>query len=223
MCPDMVEASTFKDALINLFMTLYVVNHASRWGTVDGRVKLQKLLYAVERELTTKNLRGPSFVFYKWDYGPWSPEAQVDLDLLARNNLVTEDKERHRIEPTTQGMKLIQNSESVIKRNREIFDLVDSVISSIVDYRSWQLREVVYGTPLPGKVPIEKVAKGEVVLTPVDEQRAFKFFLIDNDWLDTVALKTSKEFHELVAQIPEKPRIDDYTPIATLRKQYRLK
>jgi len=215
MCPNMVEASTFKDALVNLFMTLYVVHHASKWGIVDGRVKLMKLLYFVEEELTKRNMRGPSFIFYKWHYGSWSPEAQVDLELLARNRLVAEDMERHIIEPTGEGLRLIQNSDPIIKRNREILQLVDQAIARNVDYRSWQIREVSYGTPALGKkkVLIQSISKGEVVLSPVDEEHAFKFFLVDDDWLDQIAMKVSSGFRELVEQVKEKPDLTDYAPI----------
>jgi len=214
-----------KDALINLFLMLYAVCEASKRGIVDGRIKLQKLLYVVEQELTKRNIRGPSYIFYKWDYGPWSPEAQIDLDLLVRSRLVTEDEKSHRIEPTKEGLKLVRDSDKIINRNRNILDLIDRAISSTVDYKSWQLRAATYGTPVLGrdKVLIEKVTKGEIVLSPIDEQQAFKFFLVDDDWLDAIAFSTSCEFHRLVAQVSEKPDLSDYVPVTEIRKRHGLK
>jgi uncharacterized protein YwgA len=221
----MVKVPSDKDALVNQFLTLYVVEKASKCGVVDGRVKLMKLLYKVEEELTKRNIRGPSFVFYKWNYGPWSPEAQIDLELLGQNGLVTEDKQVHRIEPTSQGLSLVQSSDHIIKRNRDIFDVMDRVVSSNVDYKSWQLRSETYGTPLLGKdkILIEKVEKGEVVLSPVEEQRAFKFFLVDDDWLDMIATSMSEDFHKLVEQVLEKPNLNDYVPMTLYRKEHGLK
>jgi hypothetical protein len=55
----MVDVPSRKDALVNMFTTLYVVSEASRRGVVDGRVKLMKLLQKVEEELTKKNLEKP--------------------------------------------------------------------------------------------------------------------------------------------------------------------
>lgn len=220
----MVDIPSSKDALVNLFMTLYVIFEATKRGEIDGRVKLMKLLQKVEEELTKKNLRGPSFVFYKWKHGAWSPEAQIGLQLLTESGLVSEDPTTHLIMPSRRGVELINKSHDVTEKNHELLEIVNRVLASHVQYKSYQLKALTYGTPsLEGeKKLIEQITQGEVVLKPVPEEKASKFFLIDDDWLDKVAFSSSREFHELVTQIDEKPNLSDYKPLSLVRKEHGL-
>lgn len=52
----MVDISSYKDALVNQFLVLYIILEASKHEIIDGRVKLMKLLYKVEEELTKRNI-----------------------------------------------------------------------------------------------------------------------------------------------------------------------
>jgi hypothetical protein len=221
----MVDIPSPKDALVNLFMTLYVIFEATKRGEIDGRVKLMKLLQKAEEELTKKSMRGPSFVFYKWRHGAWSPEAQIGLQLLTGNGLVSEDKTMHLIMPTVRGIELINNSRNIIEKNRELLDIVNRVLASHVQYKSYQLRALTYGTPSleDARKLIEQIKQGEVVLKPTPEEKASKFFLVDDDWLDRVAMSVSSEFQELLQQVDEKPKLSDYRSLSLLRKDYGLR
>ena len=220
----MVNVPPRKDVLVNLFITLYAVFEASRRGVVDGRVKLMKLLQKAEEELTKKNMRGPSFKFYKWKYGAWSHEAQFDHDLLTKRRLLSEDKEGHVIEVTTEGREIINSSRQIIERNREIMDVIDRALASHVQYKSWQLRDLTYATSVLGRERkrMEQITMGEVVLSPVEEEKASRFFLVDDDWLDMIAMSVSEEFRQLLEQVPEKPDLTQYEPIVSLRTEYGL-
>jgi len=221
----MVDVPPSKDVLVNLFITLYAVSEASRRGVVDGRVKLMKLLQKVEEELTKKNMRGPSFKFYRWRYGAWSPEAQFDLQLLTRNGLLSEDQSSHLIELTNDGCQMVCNSRRIIEKNREIMDVTNRVLASHVGYESWQLKALTYATSVLGrdKKRMEDVPMGELVLSPVTEEKASRFFLVDDEWLDMIAMTMSEEFRALVQQVPEKPDLNEYTPLVLLRKEYGLR
>jgi hypothetical protein len=220
----MVDVPSAKDALVNFFITHYVIFEATKRGEIDGRVKLMKLLQKAEEELTKKGMRGPSFVFYKWEHGAWSPEAQLDLELLTNSGLVSEDKERHQINPTKDGIELITASREIIEKNRELLEIVNRTLASHVSYRSWQLKTLTYGTPsLEGdRKLIGDIAKGEVVLRPVEESKASKFFLVDDDWLDKLSMIASKEFRDLVNEVQEKPDLTQYVPLSSLRREYGL-
>ena len=220
----MVDVPTSKDVLVNLFITLYAVSEASRRGVVDGRVKLMKLLQKAEEELGKKNMRGPSFKFYKWKYGAWSPEAQFDREVLTRRGLLSEDEEGHVIEITTEGREIIDSSRKIIEKNREIMDVINRALASHVQYKSWQLRDLTYATSVLGreKRRMEQTTIGEVVLSPIEEEKASKFFLVDDEWLDMIATSVSEEFRQLLEQVPEKPDLTQYEPIASLRTEYGL-
>jgi len=220
----MVDVPPRKDVLVNLFITLYAVSEASRRGVVDGRVKLMKLLQKAEEELTKKNMRGPTFKFYKWKYGAWSPEAHFDRDLLTKRGLLSEDKESHVIEITTEGREIINSSRHIIEKNREIVEVIDRALASHVQYKSWQLRDLTYGTSVlgPERKRMEQTTMGEVVLSPVEEEKASRFFLVDDEWLDMIAMSVSEELRHLLQQVPEKPDLTQYEPIASLRTEYGL-
>jgi hypothetical protein len=220
----MVDAPSPKDALVNLFTTLYVIFESTKRGEIDGRVKLMKLLQKAEEELTKRRMRGPSFVFYKWKHGAWSPEAQKDLELLVESGLVSDNQEKHQIMLTRLGYEVIDKSQDLIKRNRELLEIVGQILTSHIQYKSYQLKALTYGTPsLEGeKKLIGQIEQGEIVVKPIEESEASKFFLVDEDALDRIAISSSKEFHEFVAQIAEKPDINQYKPLSDVRREHGL-
>lgn len=220
----MVDVPSAQDALVNLFMTLYAVYEGSKRGEIDGRVKLMKLLQRVEEELTKKGMRGPSFVFYKWTHGAWSPEAQFDMGLLRDKGLISENKELHQITLTSAGQHVIDKSKSAIQKNRELFDVVNRVLASDIEYKSWELRAITYATPsLEGeKKRIGEIEKGKIVLSPLAHEKASKAFMIDDVWQDMLSDLFSEKLHELIEETSEKPNPQDYIPLSTLRSKHGL-
>lgn len=220
----MVDVPSPQDALVNLFLTLYTVYEASKRGEVDGRVKLMKLLQRTEEELTKKRLRGPSFVFYKWEHGAWSPEAQFDMQLLREREFISENEELHQITVTRAGRDIVDKSKDAIQINRQLFDLVDRVLASNVQYKSWELRAITYATPSleADRKLIGEIEKGKIVLSPVTREEASKVFLIEDKWLGMMSDFFSEEIHELIEEIPEKPNPKDYAPLSALRSRHGL-
>jgi hypothetical protein len=220
----MVDVPPVQDALVNLFMTLYAVSEGSKRGEIDGRVKLMKLLQRIEEELTKKGMRGPSFVFYKWEHGAWSPEAQFDIGLLKDKGFISENEELHQITVTSTGQDVVDKSRFAIQKNRAMFDIINRVLASHVQYKSWELRAITYATPsLYGeKKRIGEIEKGKIVLSPLTHESASKAFVIDDKWQDMLSDLFSESLHELIEQTPEKPNPKDYISLSTLRSKHGL-
>jgi len=221
----MVEIPSRTDALVNAFLVLHVIVEASRRGVIHGRTKLMKLLYEVERELTRKNLRALSLTFIKWKYGPWSPEAQIDLKCLVENGLAVEDETTREIHPTPEGARVIESARELMDKNQVLMEVINRVLEVHARDTGTVMKRRAYDTPVLEKGELVKqLKKGETLLVPVTLERASRFFLIDDSWLDTIDLMIEKESREALDEIYRKPKpsLSEYRTIEELEKEYGI-
>jgi len=222
----MIEIPSRREALVNAFLVLYVIVEASRRGLIHGRTKLMKLLYEAERELTRKNLRALSLTFIKWKYGPWSPEAQIDLKCLVDNLLVVEDQTTREIHPTPKGLEVLKSARELLDKNRVLIEVVNRVLQVHALDTGTVMKRRAYDTPVLEKGElVEELKKGEVLLMPVNVEKASRFFLIDDPWLETIDLMIEKESRDALEEILRRPKLplSEYRPIEELEKEYGIR
>jgi uncharacterized protein YwgA len=86
---------------------------------VEGRTRLQKLVFLMEQELdevATASLDSPDYNFIPYDYGPFSKELYDDLDSLEEAGLIEVEEEpmadgkvKYIYQLTEQGESWVQN------------------------------------------------------------------------------------------------------------------
>jgi hypothetical protein len=179
-------------------------------------VKLQKLLYEAEKRMTKFGWVGLSYVFYRWEHGPYSPEAQWGVEWLVKNGLVTETDAL--IEATADGHELLDHARELVESNEEMMKLIENVSDAHAFHTGRTMEDAVYGTPSPitGQL-IDKIKLGEAVLEPLEKSKASRLFRIDDSWLETLEIlldKSSRESLQQAMNDAQQGRIKPYKPPA---------
>ena len=195
----LVEISSHKDAIVNLFLLLYAISSSSRRGYLYGRVKLQKLLYEAQKRMMEKGLRAFSYVFYRWKHGAYSPEADWGLNWLERNGLVEIADEG--ISITHEGIEVLEGVKGLLDRNMEAAKIIQQVAEVYALDSGKVMKAMAYGLPSPesGK-RIGDAERGEVVLRPLDKEKAPRFFLADDPEIETIEILLDKESRESIEE-----------------------
>ena len=192
------------DRLMNRFLTLYTVYKASGRGVLSGKVKLLKLLYEAQEEMTKAGIRGLAFNFYRWNYGPLSNEALSDFEYLLSNELIYYRQEPWEIGYTARGETVLKETSELLKRNQEIVAFLDKVVQRHLMQTSTQIRGEVYDRLIPGdKRRVRDAEMGETLLKPLERDRASRAGRIDEDWEDTLSLLMNKSSMEALKESRE--------------------
>jgi len=94
----------------------------SAQGTIEGRTRLQKLVYLLKKAYGFNF----SYKFTPYLYGPYCPDLQTDIDFLVSLGLVEEFHEvttsgiRHNYQLTKSGRELAQTIESKYGKQRKL-------------------------------------------------------------------------------------------------------
>jgi len=93
--------------------------YADSQGTIEGRTRLQKMVFLLEQELKEQPERpidGDGYNFIPYDYGPFSRSLYDDIDWMSEEGLVNDSKEemedgqvKYNYEITEQGKEFVEN------------------------------------------------------------------------------------------------------------------
>ena len=206
------------DRLRNRLLMLYTVERASRRGPLTGKVKLLKLLYEAEEEMVRTRVRGLTYEFYRWQYGPLSDDALSDFEWLLSNGLVYYNQEPWEIGFSARGEEVLKECAPLLRENREILDFIDKVANRFLPHTGAQIREELYDRYIPGdRRRVREAEMGETLLRPIEPDRANRIICIDEEWEETLAVlmnKRSKEALEESGEDVRRGRIRRYVPLS---------
>lgn len=101
---------------------LYVLKLLEIAGKIDGKTKLQKLMFLAETERGAPT----TYKFEKYHYGPFSFELSDDLDALAKTGFVSEEKNGYGSSDGNLMIKctfsLTQDGKKELKENEAVLD-----------------------------------------------------------------------------------------------------
>ncbi len=91
--------------------------YADQQSPVEGRTRLQKMLFIFQQEIEDKlNLDlADGYQFQAYDYGPFAPDLYQDLEELVSRGLVVEEKEefddrvKYNYKITKDGKKIVED------------------------------------------------------------------------------------------------------------------
>lgn len=207
------------DRLTNRLFALYVIEKASRRGTLTGKVKLMKLLYEAQEEMGKAGIRGFAYQFYRWDYGPLSNDALSDLEWLVGNELAYYREDPWEVGFTARGEQVLKECHTLLEQNQPILALVDKVVERHLLETGRTLREEVYDRYIPGESRrVRQAEMGELLLEPVPREKANQVIKMDEEWEETLALLLSKKSMEALKKSQEdvrQGRTARYVPLST--------
>ena len=206
------------DRLRNRLLMLYTIERASGRGPLSGKVKLLKLLYEAEREMVSERVRGLTYEFYKWQYGPLSDEALSDFEWLLSNGLVYYNQEPWEIGFSARGEEVLKECAPLLRENKEVLGFIDKVVNRFLLYTGAQIREEVYDQYIPGDTRrVREAEMGETLLRPIEPDQASRIIRIDEEWEETLAIlmsMRSKKALEESGEDVKRGRIRGYVPLS---------
>lgn len=183
----------FKESLIDKLLLLYIIDKTIKLkGNILGKLKLQKLCFLGEWELMKQERKGLHFLFYRHKLGPFSKDVAFDYDFLVYKqhlfktlfNLKSDGKIL-----LSSFLKCTKN----ISGNKEVFDILNTVLSKWGKYCGRELANLVYemqikpyGMPTK-KLKIRDIPMGVDILTPQQYRNFKKKFFIPDDLAEDFA------------------------------------
>lgn len=125
--------------------------YAEEGETVEGRTRLQKMVFLLEKALEQHHrspIDGPQYNFIPYDYGPFSKTLYDDLDYLCDEGLVEDSEEKldngqvkYEYEITDEGRDFVK-SQLLSADGEVIVELADDIrqefnhvlLSNLIDY-----------------------------------------------------------------------------------------
>lgn len=125
--------------------------YAEDCETIEGRTRLQKLVFLLEQELEEHSrspIQGSDYGFIPYDYGPFSKELYDDLDWLSEEGLVdASEKEmedgqvKYDYEITDQGVEFVEqqlasaDGQTIVELARDLKgEYNDVLLSNLIEY-----------------------------------------------------------------------------------------
>lgn len=180
-----------KDSAVNNLLLLYLIDETNSKGFLDEHLKLQKLVFLIQKNLNQKKLKGFSYNFFRWEKGPFSAGVANDLKLLSKNGFVKWDDKK--IYLTKEGKRVLVDCKEIFEQNSIFNKTIDDITDKYSNVPANDLKNLVYQlnmfVPIIRKVmPIEKIPKRRLILFKPQESKMKQFFEMDEDWEATLEL-----------------------------------
>lgn len=187
---------SIRDRIINLLLLIYIINKANQIAKVENNLKLQKLTFLAEKLLNERQRKGLSYIFIRWNMGPFSANINNDLALLKNSNFV--DWGRDKITLTSEGKNLLSKTSKIFDSNKTILNYVDVTIEKNARLSPEEIKDKVYDIairlPRVGRIMrIREVPPRNLLLCGLSEKRAKYSFEIQDSWLDTLEVVFDEE------------------------------
>jgi uncharacterized protein YwgA len=185
------------DALINQLLMLHLIGETTRRYTISGKVKLLKMLFESQRKMLLGKIRGLTYHFYKWDYGPFSTEALADLETLMEHGFLTKGDDGIKI--TTKGIEVVNETRELLNRHDSIKRIFQTIINEFGSRTGRASKEIVYDSQLPDTLKrVRDIQKGENLLPSLDISTAKERFFLDDSELETLEIELDNETKESI-------------------------
>lgn len=131
-----------KEVYIDYILLLYLLHYCQeKKSLIDGPLKLQKLVFISELNMTNKSEKGLHFKFFRYNYGPYSKELAEDHKELKNLGLVSAYRTSNK---GIEILKLLWDAIQAEKKNSDITHEITEAIDRYGKYAGSQLVNMVY-------------------------------------------------------------------------------
>jgi len=189
---------TPKDKIIDRFLTLYVLTKASKQTQKLGKTQLQKIMFLSEWRMISQKMKGLNYNYIKFEFGPYSPELQEDMDRFAKLGATRSST----LKPTDKGFNIIDDFASVIEANKPFFAILDRYTRSCTSVELQDLLDKVYALrhPIRRNMTIEETPLKTPLLYPIDESKAEETFAINKNDLEDLAMSLDQKIVKMIEE-----------------------
>ena len=179
---------TGRETLIDQLLTLFLIAETQKFGhRISGKVKLMKMIYQAEAKMIRDKVKAFNYSFYRWDFGPMSNDVMKDCKCLVDNGFLK--KQGSYILISNKGRELLEDSSELLSKNSGILKYIDNIVKEFGPYPGKRLKVVTYDLPMVTKKKLVRDTEpSEQILTKIEIDEARKWFLIDDEWEETLSL-----------------------------------
>lgn len=198
-----MSEKTIVDRIINLLLTLYIIDRVNQSFKMEDNLKLQKLVFLSQKDLNAAQRKGFRYPFFRWLKGPFSANLNEDLTLLKDANFV--DWGADNIELTQEGANLLESTEEVFEFNPTFLKYINKVVDEYSHLSPEEIKNHVYNiriwVPRLKKVMrIEEVPQKQIIMYELPKKRTRYAFIIGNEWLETLEVIFDLEAMDLLRE-----------------------
>jgi len=135
-------------------------------------LKLEKLVFLIEKDQQRRREKGFNFLFYRWKAGPYSRDLYDLVDDLAAKGILTRNPPRL----TTKGQELLEGYQNCVRKTDSIVKHMNAILDTYSHYSPTALRDLVYGmdiVPTGERTPINiksaRLKKRFLLKIPISE------------------------------------------------------
>lgn len=214
-----MSEKTIKDRIVNLLLSLYIINRTNETANLENNLKLQKLIFLSQKLLNSRKRRGFRYLFLRWDQGPFSKNVNQDLILLKNSKFVKWGDEK--ITLTGEGKKLLDSSKEIFDSNKTFIKYIDQTLEEYSHLSPEEIKGNVYNIrtwiPRLNRVMrIEEVPHKQVLMYELSEKRARYNFEIGEEWLDTLEVVFDEEAMGMLKKADEDIKMGRYQVLNAL-------
>lgn len=214
-----MSEKTIKDRIINLLLSLYLIDRVNEIGKLEDNLKLQKLIFLSQKLLNQRHKLGFRYFFLRWDKGPFSKDVNNDLLLLKNNNFVK--WENNQITLTVEGKNLLEMSKEIFDSNKTFIKVIDDTVSEYSHLSPEEIKKEVYNMqmfiPKLRKVMrIEEVPPKQLLMYGLSERKAKYSFEVGEEWVDTLEVIFDSEAIDLLQKAKRDLKMGKYQVLNAL-------
>ena len=184
-----MSEKTISDRIRNIVLLMYLVRKTNEKFVMEDNLKVQKLVFLSQKELTAKKMNGFAYLFLRWLKGPFSGDLNNDIVLLKQMKLLRWGDDR--IELTEEGEHILESLHEIMENNKGFSDIIDDIIEEYGFLSPDEMKEKVYQmeivVPKDRKVMrIEEIPPKKLILFGLSRKNTEIEFNINEEWLDTL-------------------------------------
>lgn len=173
-----------REGITNKLLLLYTIGQTNKQGRMENPLKLQKLVFLVQKKLIERKLKGFSYNFFRWFKGPYSAEVSMDLDLLVGGGLVNIHEDKIKLAPD--GKEVVHSFRELLRggRNQPLMGCIDSILKEHAAMDPEALKDKVYAIKV--MVPrirklmtIQEIPSRQLILFKSSDEKVRQIFEID--------------------------------------------
>lgn len=210
---------TFDEQVKDMLLELFLLDKASGHREMASRMKVQKLHFLSQKQMTDDEIKGTDLKFFTYRRGPYSVVLANDLRALQKLDLITES---HQV--TDRGKLILSRYGEVFERepNAIIISHIESIVGEYGHLSAVQLENIAKNIMMkpPGFWISELVRIGDLspyvdLLVPLaEEESKIAFELVDEEleslqltfcWteedLEEMRRSSSKTYDEIFAGV----------------------
>lgn len=130
------DKSNYELALDNLLLLRLIESVQP----ITDMLKLEKLVFLVQKDQQRRSEKGFSLLFYRWKAGPYSRDLYDLVDTLVADGFLTRDP----ITLSNKGQGLLKAYYQHVKKSEPIIKHMDAVLERYSHYSPGVLRDLVY-------------------------------------------------------------------------------